>query len=122
MLVLVAAAAIMVIRWVAAGTADALVYLAVAVILAGFAPWLLAAGIIWRRNTAAWAIDEQRLRDHMADKRALEDRVHQLEQLLTGSGVRALPPGADRRGRRPSTQPRGSTTGRHRAVSQEDEP
>lgn len=121
--VLVAAASLMVIRWLAAGAMDALVYLAAAVILAGFAPFLLAAGFIWRRNTQTWAVDEQRVRDHMtqleSDKRKLEDRVHQLEQLLTGSGVRAIAPEDSRRSRRPTTGGRRATTGRHQQADRE---
>jgi hypothetical protein len=122
---LAGAGAIMVIRWLAGGAVDALVYLAVAIVVASFAPFLLAAGLIWRKNTETWALDEQRVRDHMTqletDKRKLEERVHQLEQLLTGSGVRAIAPAESRRGRRPTTGGRGQATGRHRQLDQEDD-
>ncbi len=103
-LLFLGAGAIVLIDRLFGGAPTFLAYVAVAVIVAGVAPSLLAIGLDWRRRTLRWAEDEQRLR--LAERMEALQMRRELEQHRA-----ALAEGQRRRG---------SPTSRQRALQSVD--
>lgn len=103
-LLFLGAAAIVLIDRLFGGAPTFLAYVAVAVIVAGVAPSLLAIGLDWRRRTLRWAEDEQRLR--------LAERM---EAMQLRRELAALTEGGRRRRA-------ASSTSRHRALQRAADP